>query len=166
MHVLFIDIWMTVSDYNTNPTVIIIVGIGIFTKCMFYYSYLDDCIRLYYQSHSNYTSWDWNLTEMHVLFIIRMTVSDHNTNSTVIILIGILPKSMFYLLISGWLYQTILPIIIRFIFYIWITVSVSDNNTNPTVFIQVGIGILPKCMFYSLIDIWMTVSGYNTNRPQ
>jgi hypothetical protein len=36
MHVLFIDIWMTVSDYNTNPTVIILVGIGILTKCMFY----------------------------------------------------------------------------------------------------------------------------------
>jgi hypothetical protein len=25
MHDLFIDIWMTVSDYNTNPTVIILV---------------------------------------------------------------------------------------------------------------------------------------------
>jgi hypothetical protein len=36
MHVLFIGIWMTVSDYNTNPTVIILVGIGILTKCMFY----------------------------------------------------------------------------------------------------------------------------------
>jgi hypothetical protein len=104
MLVLFIDIWMTVSDYNTNPTVIIIVGIGIFTKCMFYYSYLDDCIRLYYQSHSNYTSWDWNLTGMHVLiFNIWMTLSDYSSNPTVIILvgIGILQKCMFYLLISG-----------------------------------------------------------------
>ena len=32
-------IWMSVSDYNTNPTVIILVN------------------------------WDWNLNEMHVLFI-------------------------------------------------------------------------------------------------
>jgi hypothetical protein len=32
MQVLFFDIWMTVSDYNTiNPTVIILVWIGIFT---------------------------------------------------------------------------------------------------------------------------------------
>jgi hypothetical protein len=38
MHVLFIDICMTVSDNNTNPTVIILVG-------------------------------DWNLNEMHVLFV-------------------------------------------------------------------------------------------------
>ena len=37
MHVLLIGIWMTVSDYNTNPTVIILVGIGIFPKCMFYF---------------------------------------------------------------------------------------------------------------------------------
>ena len=36
MDVSFIDIWVTVSDYNTNPTVIILVGIGILTKCMFY----------------------------------------------------------------------------------------------------------------------------------
>ena len=73
MHVLFIDIWMTVSDYNTNPTVIILVGIGILTKCMFY------------------------------LLDIWMTVSDYNTNPTVIILvgIGILTKCMFYLFISG-----------------------------------------------------------------
>jgi hypothetical protein len=70
----------------------------------FIYCYLDDCIRLSYQSHSNYTSWDWNLTEMHVLIIaIWMTVSDYNTNPAVIILdgIGILTKCMFYLLISG-----------------------------------------------------------------
>jgi hypothetical protein len=36
MNVLFIGIWMTVSDYNINPTVIILVGIGIMPKCMFY----------------------------------------------------------------------------------------------------------------------------------
>jgi hypothetical protein len=59
MYVLILDIWMTESDYNTNPTVIILVGIGILTKCMFY------------------------------LFIdIWMTVSDYNTNPTVIILVG------------------------------------------------------------------------------
>ena len=66
-------IWMSVSDYNTNLTVIILVAIG-------------------------------NFAEMHVLFIgIWITVSDYNTNPTVIILvgIGILPKCMFYLLISG-----------------------------------------------------------------
>ena len=51
---------MSVSDYNTNPTVIILVGFGILTKCMFY------------------------------LFIdMWMTVSDHNTNPTVIVLVGI-----------------------------------------------------------------------------
>jgi hypothetical protein len=61
MHVLIFEIWMTVSDYKTNPTVIILVGIY------------------------------WNLIEMHVLFIdICMTVSDYNTNPTVIILAGIL----------------------------------------------------------------------------
>ena len=68
MHVLFIDTWMTVSA------------------------------RLQYQSHSNYTSWDWNLIEMDVvIFYIWMSVSDYNTNPTVIILvgIGILPKCMF-----------------------------------------------------------------------
>jgi hypothetical protein len=52
---------MTVTDYNTNPTVIILVQ----------------------------SSWDWNLIEIHVLlFDIWMTVSDY-TNSTVIILVGI-----------------------------------------------------------------------------
>ena len=60
MHVSFIDIWMTVSDYNTKPTVIILVGIGILTKCMFY------------------------------LFVdIWLAVSDYNTNPTVIIPVGI-----------------------------------------------------------------------------
>ena len=60
MHVLIFDIWMSVSDYYTNPTVIILVGIGILMKSMFY------------------------------LFIdIRVTVSDYNTNPTVIILVGI-----------------------------------------------------------------------------
>jgi hypothetical protein len=34
MQVLFIDIWITVLDYNTNPTVIILVGIGILSKWM------------------------------------------------------------------------------------------------------------------------------------
>jgi hypothetical protein len=28
VHVLIFDIWMTVLNYNTNPTVIILVGIG------------------------------------------------------------------------------------------------------------------------------------------
>ena len=32
MHVLIFDIWITVSDYNTNPTVIILVGIGILNE--------------------------------------------------------------------------------------------------------------------------------------
>jgi hypothetical protein len=60
MDVSFIDICMTVSDYNTNPTVIILVGNGILTKCMNY------------------------------LFVdIWLTVSDYNTNPTVIILVGI-----------------------------------------------------------------------------
>ena len=82
MHVLIFDIWMTVLGYKTNPTVIILVGIRILTKC-------------------------------NVLFIgIWMTVSDYKTNPTVIILvgIGILPKFMFYLLVSGLLYQTIIPL--------------------------------------------------------
>ena len=100
MHVLIFDIWMTVLDYKTNPTVIILVGIGILPKCMFYllvsgllYQTIIPC-----QSHSNYTSSDWNLNEMHVLiFDIWMTVSDNNTNPTVIILvgIGILPRCIF-----------------------------------------------------------------------
>ena len=58
MHVLFIDIWMIVSDYNTNPTVIIQVGIGILSK------WIDV-----------------------VIFYIWMSVSDFNTNPTVIILV-------------------------------------------------------------------------------
>ena len=68
---------------------------------------------LFIQTHSNDTSWDWKLNETHVLFIdISMTVSDNNTNPTVIILvgIGILTKCMFFLLASGWLYTTIIPI--------------------------------------------------------
>ena len=67
MHVLFIDIWMTVSDYNTNPTVIILVG-----------------IRNLAEMHV-------------LIFNIWMTVSDYSSNPTVIILvgIGILPKCMF-----------------------------------------------------------------------
>ena len=68
MHVLFIGIWMTVSDHNTNPTAIILVGIGILTKCLVFF------------------------------IGIWMTVSDYNTNLTAIILvgIGILTKCMFY----------------------------------------------------------------------
>ena len=60
MDVVIFYIWMSVSDYNTNPTVIILGGIGILTICMFYL-FID--------------SW--------------MTVSDYNTNPTVIILVGI-----------------------------------------------------------------------------
>ena len=74
MDLVIFYIWMSVSDYNKNPAVIILVGIGILTKCMFY------------------------------LFIdIWMNVSDYNANPTVIILvgIGILTKWMFHLLISG-----------------------------------------------------------------
>ena len=62
MHVLIFNIWMTVSDYSSNPTVIILVRIGILLA----------------------------LIEMHVLFFsnIWMTISDYNTNPTVIILVG------------------------------------------------------------------------------
>jgi hypothetical protein len=67
---------------------------------------------------------------MHVLFFdIWMTVSDNNTNRTVIILVGIGNFPEMHVLFIG----------------IWMTVS--DYNTNPTVFKLVGIGILPKCMF-------------------
>ena len=48
MDVFFIDIWMTVSDYNTNPTVIILVGIGIRNAC-----FIIDIWKLY--QTSNYT---------------------------------------------------------------------------------------------------------------
>jgi hypothetical protein len=67
MHVLIFCIWMTVSDYNTNPTVSILVGIGNFPEM-----------------HVLFIG-------------IWRTVSDYNTNPTVIILvgIGILPKCMF-----------------------------------------------------------------------
>ena len=73
MHVLIFCIWMTVSDYNTNPTVIILVGIGNFPEM-----------------HVLFIG-------------IWMTVSDYNTNPTVIILVGIriLSKCMFYSLVSG-----------------------------------------------------------------
>ena len=73
MHVLFIDIWMTVSDHNTNPTVIILVG-----------------------------NWNLIEMHV-LIFNIWMTVSDYCSYPTVIILvgIGILTKCMFYLLISG-----------------------------------------------------------------
>ena len=67
MHVLFIHIWMTVSDYSSNPTVIILVGIGISTEMHV------------------------------LIFNIWMTVSDYCSYPTVIILvgIGILTKCMF-----------------------------------------------------------------------
>ena len=73
MHVLIFNIWMTVSDYCSNPTVIILVAI-----------------------------WNLNEMHV-LFIDIWMTVSDYNTNPTVIILvgIGILTKWMFYLLISG-----------------------------------------------------------------
>jgi hypothetical protein len=72
---------------------------------------------------------------MHVLLIdIWMTVSDYNTNRTVIILVGIGNFPEMHVLFIG----------------IWMTVS--DYDTNPTVIVLVGIGILPKCMFYSLIS--------------
>jgi hypothetical protein len=58
MHVLFIHIWMALSDYNTNPTVIILVGIGKFPEM-----------------HVLFIG-------------IWITVSDYNTNPTVIILVG------------------------------------------------------------------------------
>ena len=77
---------MTVSDYSSNPTVIILVGIGILLAI----------IEMRVLFFSNI--WDWNPNEMHVLFIdIWMTVSDYNTNPTVIILvaIGILPNCIF-----------------------------------------------------------------------
>ena len=87
MHVLFIDIWMTVSDYNTNPTVIILVGIRI-TEMDFYYWYLDDCIR--YNTNKTVIIVKIGIpTSMQLLLIgIWMTVSDYNTNLTVIILVG------------------------------------------------------------------------------
>ena len=67
---------------------------------------------------------------MHVLFIDKwMTVSDYNTNPTIIILVGIESCR-----------NTVL------IFDIWMTVLC--YNTNPTVIILVGIGILPIGMFY------------------
>jgi hypothetical protein len=116
---------------------------------------------------SNYTSWDWNLAEMHLLFFyIWMTGSDHNTNPTIIIQvgIGILSKCIFYFFISGLQgqsHQTTMPIPqllyhlglescrnACFIFYIWMTGS--HYNTNLTVIILVGFGILPKCLFYFL----------------
>jgi hypothetical protein len=67
MYVLIFYIWMTVPDYNTNPTVIILVGIGNFPEMLV------------------------------LFIGIWMTVSDCNTNPTVIILvgIGILAKCMF-----------------------------------------------------------------------
>jgi hypothetical protein len=67
MYILIFYIWMTVPDYNTNPTVIILVGIGNFPETLI------------------------------LFIGICMTVSDYNTNPTVNILvgIGILQKCMF-----------------------------------------------------------------------
>ena len=67
MNILFIGIWVTVLDYNTNPTVIIQAG-----------------IRNFPEMHVLFLGM-W------------MTWSDYNTNPTVIIRvgIGILPKSCF-----------------------------------------------------------------------
>jgi hypothetical protein len=62
-----------------------------------------------------------------------MTVSDYNTNLTIIILVGI-------------------RIFTKFMFFTGIWVTVSDYNTNPTVIVLVGIGILTKCIFYSLVS--------------
>ena len=61
-----------------------------------------------------------------------MTLSDYNTNPTVIILVGIgnFPE---------------MPVL-----FIDIWMTVSDYTTNPTVIILVGIRILTKCMFYLL----------------
>ena len=90
---------------------------------------------LFIQTHSNYTSWDWNLNETHVLFIdICMTVSDNNTNPTVLYTSWDWNLNEMHVLFIG----------------IWMTVS--DYNTNLTVIILVGIGIRTKCMFYSLIS--------------
>jgi hypothetical protein len=36
MHVLFIDIWKKGPGYNSNPTVFMLVGIGILPKYMLY----------------------------------------------------------------------------------------------------------------------------------
>ena len=113
MHVLLIGIWVTVLDYNTNPTVIILVGIGNFPEM--HVLFLGMWMTVSGQSHSNYTSWDLKLNEMHILFIgiwswdwnldemyvlligIWITASDYNISPTIIILvrIGILPKCMF-----------------------------------------------------------------------
>jgi hypothetical protein len=90
MHVLFIDICKTGSGYISNPTVFILVGIGILPKCMFYLliSGTQDQVIIPIPGHSIYTTWDWNLAEIHVLFIdIWKTGSCYNSiaNPTVFI---------------------------------------------------------------------------------
>jgi hypothetical protein len=67
MHVLIFDIWMTVSDNSSNPTVIILVE-----------------------------DWNLIEMHV-LIFNIWMSVSDYSSNPTVIILVGtgILPKCMF-----------------------------------------------------------------------
>jgi hypothetical protein len=72
MHVLIFDIWMTVLDYNTNPTVIILVGIGILPKCILFIGI-------------------W----------ITVSDYNTNPTVIILVGIGILTKSMFYLFISG-----------------------------------------------------------------
>ena len=72
MHVLFIDIWMTVSDYNTNPT------------------------------HSNYTSWNLNEMHVLFIDIwMTVSDYNTNPIVIILVGIGILTKCMFYLLIPG-----------------------------------------------------------------
>ena len=104
------------SDYKSNPTVFILSGIGILPKCMFCLlisGRQDQVIIPLPIPQYLYTSWDWNLAEIHVLFIdIQRWGSDYKSNPTVFILvgIGILPKVMFYLLIYRDGHQIINPI--------------------------------------------------------
>ena len=98
---------MTVSDYNTNLTVIILVGIGIL-KCMFYLIEMHPTVILL-ESCRNCFIW--------------MTVSDYNTNPTVIILVGIgilIPSDSNY---TSWDWNEMHVLI----FDIW-----KCYNTNPT----------------------------------
>ena len=90
---------------------------------------------LFFQTHSNYTSWDWKLNETHVLFIdISMTVSDKIYQS----------HSNY----TSWDWN----LNEMQVFFIGIWMTVYDYNTNLTVIILVGIGIWKNCMFYSLIS--------------
>jgi hypothetical protein len=64
MYVLIFYIWMTESDYNTNPTVIVLVWIGNFPEMhiLFIGIWMTVSDYNYNQSHSNYTSWDWKFS--------------------------------------------------------------------------------------------------------